>query len=803
MITYNTKDFDQLITSRIDRLRREVIAAKPIVCSERAKLVTEAYSMYEDKPVNIKRALVLKHILDNITQNIWDGELIVGSHGGNGRRSAPIYPEFAIEWLEEELDEQLEVREQDTFDVPQSVKEDLKAIFPYWKNKTVYKKYRAKLPEQTKKVRDSYMFTRDLFERNGYGHTSYNVEKLLSLGFKGIKKEVEQKLKDLDYTKSDDLDKKSFYEGLIITLDSASNYCKRYGDTTLKLLETCKDEIRKKELLKISEVCHWIANNPARDLYDALQLIQFVQLIIQLETSGDSVSPGRLDQILYPYFKNSLVDKGFDLTFAQELIDCFWLKLNEIVKVQDSESIRIHPGFPLTPNITVGGQTREGKDGTNALSYLMLTAQKHIRLTNPQFTARVHKGSPEDYKIRLIEIIELGTGMPALFGDEGCIDAIRRSFPDMSMDRVRDYGVVGCVELAPRGFQGRVNGGFLNVARLVDLAINDGVDRLTGNQIGVKVSRATTLNTFEDVLEAFKTQAEFVIREQVINAAVVDQIQRENTPHLFLSSLIEGCIENGKDMTQGGSLWGATPILHVGEATASNSLTAIKDCVFDKKLFTMKELKDALDENFVSEKGQIIQKHLLSSPIYGNDDDYADDIMRKMTDILFDITEAHKDIDGRPYTSMILTLGATVPHGWKTAATADGRKSTTPVSDSMSPSNLGKSEGPTAILHSASKIDQKRILEGNVLNLKFNKAALSSKDSKVKLCALMSTYFNEMRGQELQMNVVDGSTLRAAQDNPEAYSDLIVRIAGYSARFVELAKELQDDIIAREEHANV
>jgi formate C-acetyltransferase len=800
MIKYCNKDFDKSITDRIAKIREEVISAKPTLCSERALLVTELYKETEDVPNVTRRAIALKKILDNMTQNIWDGELIVGSHGSNGRRSAPVFPEFATEWLKEELDEMLETREQDTFVVPQNVKDDIKSIFPYWNNKTIYNRYRAMLPEETKQARDSYMFTRDLFERNGYGHTAYDVEKILKVGIIGIKNEVEEKLNAVDLTTSEGIEKKLFYEGLIICLDAVVNYAKRYGQKALALAVKEKDTIRKKELEKIADVCNWVPENPARDIWEAIQVVAFMQIIIQTETSGDSVSPGRLDQYLYPYYKSDIKEGRYTIDEIQELLDSLWIKFNEIVKAQDSESIHIHPGFPMTPNLTIGGQTPDGDDATNELSYLMLNSQKHIRLTNPQFTVRFHKNTPEDFKMRVAEIVKLGTGMPAMFGDEGCMGAMQRSFPDMPIERIRDYSIVGCVELAPKGFQARVNGGFLNVARVVDLALNDGVDRLTGKQVGPKTGKPESFKAFDDVLEAVRTQMEYFVKHQVINAAVVDMVQREYMPHLFLSSLIEGCIDNGKDMTRGGSLWGATPILHVGLATAANSLVAVKKTIFEDNTLKMEELIEVLNSNFSGERGEEVYEVLQSLPKYGNDNDYADDVMKTMTNMFFDEIEKHKDIDGRAYTSMILTLGATVPHGWKTGATADGRKSGTPVSDSMSPSNLGESEGPTAVLLSAGKIDQSRVLEGNVLNLKFNRNALSEEQSLKKLMDLVSTYFNTLKGQEVQVNVVDGKVLRDAQNNPQNYSDLIIRIAGYSARFVELAKELQDDIIAREEH---
>lgn len=790
-------------TDRIKRIRQAVIDAKPILCSERALSVTKSYRETEGKHYIERRARSLEKILGEITLNIWDDELIVGNHGKNGRRSAPVYPDFSIEWLQEELDETLETREQDTFIVPQYVKDDLKSIFPYWEGKTIYKKYRNLLPEDTKEVRDAYMFSRDLFERNGYGHTAYQAEKLLKVGIKGLKEEVSAKIKQLDLSIDDDFNKKLFYDGLMICFDAVVNYAKRYSKKALEMAEAENDPKRKAELEKIADVCAWVPENPARDTWDALQVIQFMQIIIQLETNGDSVSPGRMDQYLYPYFKKDMEEGKYSIEQIQELYDCLWIKFNEIVKAQDTESIHIHPGFPMTPNVTAGGVKPNGDDAVNEVSFIMLNCQEHIRLTNPQFTVRFHDNTPEDFKERVAEIIEYGTGMPALFGDNGCISAMKRAVPDMPIENMRNFAIVGCVELAPQGFQGRVNGGMLNVARVVDLAMNNGIDRLTGKQLGLKTGNPEDFKTFDDLFNAVRSQMQFMLKHQVINAMVVDFVQRENTPHLFLSSLIDGCIDNGKDMTWGGSKWGATPILMAGLATASNSLTAVKHQVFDMKKMDMKKLNEVLNSNFEGEEGEQIMTELLNEPKYGNDNDYADEIMCKLTDMFFEEIEKHKDIDGRNYTSMILTLGGTVPHGWKTGATADGRKSKMPVSDSMSPSNEGNSEGPTAVLLSASKIKQSHILEGNVLNLKLSKTAIASEDAKKKLMSLVSTYFSPLNGQEVQFNVVSTETLKDAQKHPEKYKDLIIRVAGYSARFIELARELQNDIIARAEHERI
>ena len=791
------------ITPRVQRLRKAVLDAKPILCSERALAVTKCYQETEGMHFIERRARAFYRILDEMTLQIWDDELIVGTLGINGRRSAPVFPEFSIEWMKDELEESLETRKQDTFIVPEYVKKDIRSIFEYWDGKSNWIKYRNLLPEDTKHIRDAYVFSRDLFERAGYGHTAYQMEKVLKVGIEGLREEVKSKYEKLDLTNAEDFEKKLFYDGLQICFDAVENYARRYSKKASEMAAEEKDEQRKKELLKIADVFSHVPAYPARDTWEALQVVETMQILLQLETSGDSVSPGRMDQYIYPYYKHDIETKAYTNEQIQELFDCIWLKYNEIVKVQDYESIYIHPGFPLTQNVTAGGVKPDGSDATNELTYMMLTCQEHIRLQQPQFTFRYHAGTSEDLKMRVAEIIEYGTGMPALFGDTGCIASMKKFYPDMPEENMNNYAIVGCVELAPQGFQGRVNGGFLNLARIIDMAMNDGIDRMTGEQLGLKTGNPAQFKTFDDLFSAVKMQLEFFVRYQMINAMVVDYIQRENTPHLFLSSMIDGCIEKGKDMTRGGSRWGGTPILLGGIATSANALAAVKKLVYQTGKYTMEEINTALNADFEGEKNQEIWKDLLAAPKYGNDDDFADEVMVRMTAAIFTEIEKHKDIDGRNYSAFTVTLGGTVPMGWKTGATADGRKAGKPISDSFSPANEGENGSPTAIFLSAGKVDQSHFSQGNVLNLKFTKTALGSENSKHKLMDLVSTYFNRLGGQEVQFNVVNGAQLKEAQKKPEQYSDLIVRIAGYSARFVELSEDLQNDIIARAEHETV
>lgn len=787
-------------TSRIKKLRNEIVLAEPSVCSERAVIVTKSYSESEGQPPVIRRAKALRDVLEQMTINIWDDELIVGNHASE-RRAAPVFPEWGVYWLERQLDE-IETRPQDRMAVPEKVKEDLRSIFPYWRGKTVYDRVWGTLPEDVKKARTAYVFTVDLYERGSFGHMIYDSPRILREGFRGVKRQIAEKLAAADMADPKALPRIQFWQAADIVCDGIINFAHRYAEQARTLAASeLMTPTRRDELLKIAEVCDWVPENPARDLWEAVQTIWFLQLVIQIEGNGNSVSLGRLDQHLYPFFEEDIRNNRISLERAQELLDCLWLKLNEIVKVWDTEATRVHAGWPMTQNVIIGGQTPEGLDATNELTYLFLNSQEHIRLSAPQFTMRVHKDTPRELLLRAAEVIRGGGGMPALFGDEAVISGLLNL--GIPLKEARDYGMVGCVEPSVIGAFGRNNGGYFNLARVVDMAINNGVDRLTGSQLGLETGRPEDFTTFEEVVEAVRKQMKHFVRLLAIEDNIIDMVQEELTPHVFASTLIPDCIEKGKDITSGGARYHWTPPFGVGLATAADSLAAIKKLVFEDKKLTLAQIKDALDRNFEGPEGERIRMLLLRAPKYGNDDEAADRMARLVSDIFFDEVESHVTWRGGRFTGGLFTLSSTVPHGWRTGATADGRKARTPVSDSISPTNGMDSNGPTAVLLSASRLDHTRSSGGNVLNLKFTPGALQSQGSLEKFAGLIKTYLVDLHGFEVQVNVVSAATLRAAQKNPEQYRDLVIRVAGYSARFVELAREIQDDIISRTEHESV
>ena len=782
------------VADRIKRIREQILHATPTVCSERALLVTKAYKETEGRPIEIRRALAFKSVLENMTINIWDDELIVGNLAA-GRRAAPIFPEWGVYWLEEQLDS-IPTRKQDKMEISDKVKEDLRGIFDYWHGRTVYDRVWGTMPEEVQKARKAYIFTIDLYERGAFGHLVYDTPTVLRIGFAGLKAQAHAAIENADFSQPKEMNQVIFWQAIEIICDGVIIFAHRYAAEARRLAELCEDAERKAELNMLASVCDRVPEHGATSFQEAIQAAFFVQLLIQIEGNGNSVSLGRLDQYFIPYFRNDIETGAITYAQGQELLDCFWLKLNEIIKCWDTEAAYVHAGFPMTQNVVIGGQLEEGVDATNELTYMFLTTQDHIRLSSPQFTMRVFDGTPRELLLRAAEIIKGGGGMPALFGD----DAVIRSLENAGIPRdvAVNYCLVGCVEPSVVGAFGRNNGGYINIARIVDCALNDGVDRLTGQQIGVKTGR--NFETFEDFKAAVERQMAYFVRLQATENHIIDTVQAEVTPHLFASSVIPDCIKKGKDITRGGARYHWTTPFAAGLATAADSLAAIRNIVFENKRLTLEELNRVLDSNFEGIEGERTRLILLSAPKYGNDEPAADEMARYISEMFFSEVEKYPTARGGHMVGGVFTLSATVPHGWKTGATANGRKASTPISDSISPTNSIDKNGPTAVLQSASRLNHGRCSGGNVLNIKFAPTALEASGTLDKFSDMLKTYLVDLKGMEVQVNVVSAKMMRAAQKEPDQYKDLIVRMAGYSVRFVELSEEIQNDIITRTEH---
>jgi len=783
--------------SRIERLTKQLRSVRYEVCPERAILVTESYRDTEGEPILIRRAKALKRVLEEQSIAIYDDELIVGIQGGK-KGAVPLFPEFAIDWLEEEIlyGKSEEMKEGTQFVISEKTKEELQKIVPYWKGKTLQDRIFKALPQPVKIARDASLFNLTMHEDSGLGHILPNFPKVLKEGFVGIRKEAAEKLEQLNLSDPENFKKSLFWKAVIIFCEATIKFAKRYAEEAKRLEAKEVNSLRKVELKKIAEVCEQVPAKPARNFYEALQSCWFVQLLLQIETNGSSVSLGRLDQYLYSFYKKDIENSVITQAEAQELLECFFLKLSEVVKVRPRTRRTLHGGFTRFQNLTLGGQTKEGEDATNKLTFMCLNAREHLKLVDPQLSLRVHARSPDNLLLKAAKLIRQGGGHPALFSDEVIIPSlVNRGVP---LSIARDYAIVGCVEISFIGLFSRADGGYVNMPKALELALNNGIDRATKKQVGLLTGDPVRFSSFDDVLEAFKKQLEYIIHLQTIENNLIDMTHEEILPHVFMSCVVPDCVEKGKDVTAGGGRFNWTSPMAVGLANVGNSLAAVKRLVFDDKKVAMTGLIEALDVNFKGEED--LRQMLLNAPKYGNDNDYVDSITKKVVHIYYNAIEKQRNHRGGIFVPSMYSLTSNVPLGWATGALPDGRKAKEPFAEGISPTQGTDTEGPTASLKSVGKMDLVRASGGIILNQKFNPDLLQNEKDLKSFIDLFKTYLISLGGMEVQYNVVSKDALIEAQKHPEKYRNLIVRVTGYSAFFVDVSKAIQDDIIKRTEY---
>ena len=794
------------LSPRIHQLREKVLNAKPTVCTERARIYTEVYRQHEAKPVILKRALALAETLQRMTIFIDDGELIVGNQSSQ-LRAAPIFPEYAVEWILKELDE-FEKRPGDAFYLTDAVKTELKEICAYWPGKTTLEKGRALMAEALREIHETGIIRAEGNLTSGDGHIAVNFEKILKLGLQGYLDKVQFKRTQLDLTDWADLKKEQFYRAVEIGLQALQQFIKRYETLALALSEQAADPARKAELLRINKNCRQIAQYPPEDFYQALQLTYFIQLTLQIESNGHSVSLGRLDQYLYPFYKQDQQTEKITPEFVLELLENTWIKLLSIHKIRSWSHTRYSAGSPLYQNVTIGGQTAEGEDAVNELSFLILRSVGATRLTQPNLSIRFHKHISADFLLECVQVIEKGFGMPAFNNDEVVIPAFLKL--GVAKEDAYNYSAIGCIEVGVPGKWGyRVTGmHFLNFMRVLLAALNDGKDTQSGKTFCKGIGKLTDFETFESVLRAWKKQVEYYAKAGIAIDTAVDTALEESAPDILCSAFVDDCIKRGKTIKEGGSRYDFISGLQVGIANLGNALAAIKKLVFEDQKIAKAALMQQLENNFAGVEGEKIRQLLLNyAPKYGNDDNYVDILLREAyMDYINEIKKYHTTRYGRGplgchYFAGTSSISANVPSGAVVPATPDGRKAYTPLAEGSSPSSGTDTLGPTAVFKSVAKLPTNRILGGVLLNQKLSPTALRSVKDKQKLIALLRTFFIDLKGWHVQYNIVNRDTLLDAQKHPEQYRDLIVRVAGYSAFFTVLAPEMQDDIIARTEHA--
>ncbi|MDP4222740.1 MAG: glycyl radical protein [Bacteroidota bacterium] len=801
-----TETPESLIPERVDRLRKEILSARSTICLERARIYTRIYREKENEPVILKRAFALERTLKEMTIFIGDGEFLAGNQS-SVLRAAPIFPEYVTQWIIEELDE-FDKRPGDAFFVSEEQKKELREICSWWNGKTLFERGESLMSPLDREIHDSGIIRAEGNLTSGDAHIAVNFEKILAIGLAGYLGKIESAEKAVSNSDPEFKRKHDFYLALKIAIKAFQAFIMRYEELAYSVASGENDTKRKKELLRISENCRTISHDPPSTFHEAIQLTWFVQLVLQIESNGHSVSLGRMDQYLYRFYKNDLEAGRISVDFAMEILENMWLKLLSINKIRSWSHTRFSAGGPLYQNVTIGGQTMDGSDAVNELSFLILDSVGRMKLTQPNLSVRFHRNINPEFLSRCIDVIGIGFGMPAFNNDEIVIPSLIRL--GVSKEDAYNYSAIGCIEIAVPGKWGyRCTGmSFLNFMRVFLASMNDGFDSMTGKTFCKGKGNFTDYNGFNDLMAAWKHQVEFYARETVAIDAAADKALEELVPDLICSAFVDDCIRRGKTIKEGGSVYDFISGLQVGIANLGNSLAAIKKLVFEEGIISREVLMRNLKNNFEGQEGERVRQLLLNrAPKYGNDDDYVDNLLCEAYSYFIDEIEKHHTTRqdrgpiGCRYYAGTSSISSNVPSGSVVPATPDGRKAFTPVAEGCSPTSGTDTLGPTAVFKSVSRLPTGRITGGVLLNQKLSPSALSNKIQKDKLISILRTFFVTLKGWHVQYNIVSRETLLDAKKNPENHRDLVVRVAGYSAFFTTLSPDTQDDIIARTEQS--
>ena len=752
----------------------------------------------------MKRALMLKNILEKMSIYIEDETLIVGNQAASNK-DAPIFPEYTMEFVLNELD-LFEKRDGDVFYITEKTKEDLRSIAPFWENNNLRAKAGCLLPDEVSVFMETGFFGMEGKMNSGDAHLAVDYRTVLEVGLEGYRKRTLQEKANLDLTDPESIDKYQFYNAILIVLDAVQTYAERFSALAKQLAETATPE-RKAELLEISRICAKVPNQPAETFQEAVQSVWFIQLILQIESNGHSLSYGRFDQYMYPYLKSDLEKGAITEAKAVELLTNLWIKTLTVNKVRSQAHTFSSAGSPLYQNVTIGGQTRDKKDAVNKLSYLVLRSVAQTKLPQPNLTVRYHSGLDNNFMNECIEVMKLGFGMPAFNNDEIIIPSFEKI--GVTEEDAYDYSAIGCVETAVPGKWGyRCTGmSYMNFPKILMIAMNDGIDPVSGKRFVEGYGHFKEMKSFEELQDAWdKTVRELTRMSVIVENAIDIGLERE-VPDVLCSALTEDCIGRGKTLKEGGAVYDFISGLQVGIANLADSLAAIKKLVYEEQKVTQEELWEALMTDYASERSQEIQQMILNDvPKYGNDDDYTDQLVTKAYDSYIEEVKKYPStrfgrgpIGGTRYSGTS-SISANVGQGKGTMATPDGRNAWVPLAEGCSPSHNMDKNGPTSVLKSVSKLRTEEIIGGVLLNQKVNPQTLAKEEDKQKLIMLLRAFFNKLHGYHIQYNVVSRETLIDAQKHPEKHRDLIVRVAGYSAFFNVLSKATQDDIIERTEH---
>ncbi len=796
-------NFKKNITPRVEKLYQNAIDATASVCVERARYFTESWKETEGQPVEIRRAKAIANVLSKMSIYILDGELIVGNVATKPRASV-VDPEYSTTILNKEFQDPEKNpvdRPYDRHEMSDAVRKELmEDIFPYWADKTIEYHVMRELPEECinaaipseAKVHTIPPGT-EIHLRHGAGHLNVDYKKFIARGARSIIDEAKERMAAL---KPEEQEKKSFYEAVVIIYEAVIDFAHRYVKLAREQAEQTSDPARKEELLEIARICNRVPEYPAETLREAMQSFWFAQIVLfGIEQDDTAVSPGRVDQYFYPYYKADKEAGRMTDEDVQELIELLFIKFSHMSVLWDYTTARYYAGFSLTQTIMVGGVDEDGIDATNELTYMFLEAEAQVPLFQPEFAARIHKNAPFEYLKKLAEVSKLGHGKPKMFMDEVAIPAMLKR--GATLEEARDFCIVGCVEPSTSGnCCGWTNAVQFNVAKCLELALNGGVCLVTGEQIGPKTQDPETFESMDQVLEAFRQQLAYFVDQATKAISTYIKYHGKLAPNTFTSSLLDGCMESGLDMARGGCKYKAIGVNGVAVPDTGDSLAAIDQAVFRDKYCTMPQLIDALRKDF---EGYDDLRHqlLYSVPKYGNDIDFVDNYVKKAGRIWCKEVEKHEGPHGEKYWPGEFTVSSNVPHGLATGALPSGRKLGEPLANGgISATNGSDVNGPTSLIKSAAKVDSVSACNGTLLNMRFSPSVLKEDRDIAKFANFLRAYCLA-GGYHIQFNVVSSDLLKKAQKTPEKYKNLLIRVAGYSAYFTELSKEVQDDLIER------
>ena len=791
-----------MMNTRIEGLRQRVIGEQPSVDITRARIVTQVHKEHAGEPLVAVWGHAMYRLLTELPVAIAPGELVVGSPTLRPR-AAQLYPEVQAGWLGAELD-CVDSRGWDPLEMsPQDKQEVREQILPYWKGRTIAERLFAQCPGDTAPLiylepgvwptRSTGVIDNYSLIQKGVGTVVPNYRKILEKGAVGVIEEIDAQIGVLDLTNPDNVDRMVFLKSARLVLEGFMEFGRRYASRALELADVEKDATRKSELMEIHEICQRVPAEPARSFREAVQSFWFTHVAIRIEESGHSLSPGRFDQYMFPFLADS--DSRDQVL---QLIECLFIKFSELMLFVNVDTSKFYTGVPQWQNLNLGGRGVDGQDATNELSYLCLDAMIDLRIVQPDISVRVHADTPEDFLLRACELARLGTGHPKFYNED--LIAYSLACKGLSLAESRDFAIMGCVEPRVQAKEGiHLTGGFINLPAAPELALNDGIWRRTGRRIGVATGDARRFTTFDEVKRAFETQLAHLVRHMFVVNAIAEKAYSELLCSPFLSAITEGCVQSGRPLQKGGAVYNFGPAVNeIGIADTGDSLAAIKRLVFDEKRLTMSELLDAIAYDFDGYddvRGMLLHE----APKFGNDDDYVDSLTRDAVQFGNREVMRYRNVFGGQAQSGIIAVTSGIPFGSVVGALPSGRKSGQPLADNSSPSAGGDRLGPTAIARSVGKLDTAALRNGTLLNLRLSPQSTSGADGLRKLAFLVRGMC-DVGCWHAQFNVVDTCTLRDAQEKPEEYRDLLVRVAGYSAYFTQLHRDVQEDIIRRTEH---